>query len=281
MSIRTDLISEIQEMHTEKLSGAVSKESEYKGITVAEVEIIDAAAAAALEKPIGRYITLRFDRPENMADTKPLEEIIAKAVSSMLTDKVENVMIAGLGNADITPDALGPMVADKILVTRHIKGQLSRILGVERMSAVSAIATGVIGKTGVEAAEMVSAACERIKPDAVIAIDALAARRPERLCTTVQISDTGITPGSGVHNARKSLDFQSLGVPVIAIGMPTVIEAATYSFDHSGISSDEKMMVTPKDIDMQIKVGADIISTALNTALHPEIEPDIIRALML
>lgn len=280
MNIRTDLVSERQEMHTEEVDGAKSCDSEYEGIKINEVNIETARAAEVLQKPIGRYITLRFGDIQNMTDTVPLEGAIIKSLGRLLGRERSNVTVVGLGNTDITPDALGPLVADRILATRHIERKLSQIFGIEKLSKVSAITAGVIGKTGIEAAELVDAAIQKIKPDAVIAVDALAARRPERLCRTIQLSNTGITPGSGVHNARKSLDSDSIGVPVIAIGIPTVVEAATYRYDCAGNWADEKMMVTPKDIDVQIRKSAEIISSAINCFLQPELGADVIKALM-
>ncbi len=280
MNIRTDLISEIREMHTEEIEGAVSREYMSDGIEITEVAIRSESAARKLEKPIGKYFTLKFGEVENMTDTAPLENAIVNALGSLFKNSASDVMVVGLGNTDITPDALGPFVADRILATRHISERLSEILEVESLSKVSAITTNVLGKTGIESAEIIKATADKIRPDAIIAVDALAARRPERLCRTIQLSNTGITPGSGVHNARARLDEDNLGIPVIAIGMPTVIEAATYRYDMSGKGGDEKMMVTPKDIDRQIKKSADIISGAINRFLQPNLDPAVINALM-
>jgi spore protease len=222
-------------------------------------------------------------------------------------DRNSSILVVGLGNWNITPDALGPKVIDKVLVTRHLIQQLPQEID-ESVRMVSAIATGVMGLTGMETGEVVKGIVENIKPDLVIAIDALAARKISRINTTIQMSDTGISPGSGVGNTRMALNEQTLGVPVIAIGVPTVVDAATMVNDTMdkileqmeiqadkgtefykmlrSINEEEKyhlilevlepytgnMFVTPKEVDAVVDRLADIIGNAINVAVHPGID---------
>ena len=197
-------------------------------------------------------------------------------------------MAAGLGNTEITPDALGPAVARGIFATRHIPKELTKAAGLDLLRQVSVITPGVLGQTGIEAGELIKAAAEKIKPAAVIVIDALAAQSGDRLFKTVQLCDTGIAPGSGGGNNRKELNRRgeisekTVGVPVIAIGVPTVIDADTLSERLTGISPEKKseMFVTPKDVDMLTQRLAKLLAEAINMFLQPETDPEIISALV-
>jgi spore protease len=199
------------------------------------------------------------------------------------------ILVAGLGNALMTPDALGPRTVENILVTRHIAGELSKIEGLEGMRPVAAIAPGVLGQTGVETGEIIYALVQKIKPAAVIVVDALSSRRASRLGNTIQLSDTGIIPGSGVGNSRFAINSDTLGVPVFSIGVPTVVDAATLVIDvleGAGIpvnQTDEQkikssiepggltMFVTPRLVDLVIEHAAKLTGMAINRALHPTI----------
>ena len=176
-------------------------------------------------------------------------------------------MAAGLGNTEITPDALGPAVARGIFATRHIPKELTKAAGLDLLRQVSVITPGVLGQTGIEAGELIKAAAVKIKPDAVIVIDALAAQSGDRLFKTVQLCDTGISPGSGVKNNRREISEKTVGVPVVAIGVPTVIDADTLS-------------ETPKDVDMLTQRLAKLLAEAINMFLQPETDPEIISALV-
>ncbi len=188
----------------------------------------------------------------------------------------------GLGNTEITPDALGPAVARGIFATRHIPKELTKAAGLDLLRQVSVITPGVLGQTGIEAGELIKAAAVKIKPDAVIVIDALAAQSGDRLFKTVQLCDTGISPGSGVKNNRGEISEKTVGVPVIAIGVPTVIDADTLSERLTGISPEKKseMFVTPKDVDMLTQRLAKLLAEAINMFLQPETDPEIISALV-
>ena len=214
---------------------------------------------------------------------------------SSLIPKEGTVLVVGLGNEKITPDALGPRCVSLILATRHISEEFAKAIGFEKLRSVAAIVPGVLGTTGIETAESIEGIAERIKPSCVIVIDALAARSTERLGTTVQITDAGVSPGSGVGNKRSRIDRKSMGVPVIAIGVPTVVDATTVAHDalqNAGMSEaetekllkkreeNELMMVTPKEIDNVIDRAATLVAMSINSALQPDIPPEDILAIV-
>ncbi len=205
------------------------------------------------------------------------------------------VLIAGLGNKTITPDALGPRAAELIFATRHIGAELRKSIGMENIRNAAVIIPGVLGKTGVETGEIIESVARKVKPCAVIVIDALASRRLERLGTTVQMATSGVVPGSGVGNARSRIDEQTLGIPVLSVGVPTVVDAATLASDlieQAGYATDgaefekllkpigERIMVTPKEIDLMIERAAQLVAMSINCALQPELDPKDILAIV-
>lgn len=279
MGIRTDLISERREMHPEGLSGV---QSEVRKFGAAELELIKIEAdkaAQRLEKPKGKYYTISFPPLENMLSCDDVKRALVYALGAIAPKKRKSVMVAGLGNARITPDSLGPKIIDGIFATRHIDAAAGQRLGLEELTSVSAVKTGVLGETGIESADAISAYCKIAEPDMIIVADALAARRPERLCRTIQLSDSGIVAGSGVGNARRALNRDTLGVPIIALGVPAVIDASTYRFDCGGDGLEEKLFVTPKDIDLQIDISSRVIAEALNEFLQPSLDSETIKML--
>ena len=235
--IRTDLALELREnlcdqSETTEIPGVeiTMEEDEALGVTVTWVEITDENGAESMGKPIGNYITLES---QSMKENDPeVHEEIAKILARKL-GRLHNlnseavILVVGLGNRQVTPDALGPKVCEKILVTRHMDNDILPPELKGQLRAVSAIAPGVMGITGIETAEIVKGVAEKITPDLIIAIDALAARRTSRINATVQISDAGVNPGAGLGNRRTPINRQSMGVPVIAVGVPTVVDAAT------------------------------------------------------
>ena len=279
--VRTDLIlesSEIAEPEKEYMSGIKIEEKNLKekDIKITDVQIISDTAAKRLGKQKGRYITIGaaslIDSNEESYHINVSEEL-KKAIISMLSmhNNIRHILVAGLGNHDAMPDALGPVTVSNLRITRNIDEDAEYI--------ISAIVPNVMAKTGMESAEVLQGIVAMTHPDLVIVIDALAARRMERLGRTIQITDTGIEPGSGVMNRRKKVNKEVLGVPVIAIGVPTVIDAGTIVYDAiSKISSDEdakelkkyiddyseNMYVTPKDIDDYIKRVSYTLSEAIN-----------------
>ena len=280
---RTDLALEARELwqesagETTKLSGVEADDSTREGFPVTTVRILDQAGQDALGKPPGTYITLTLDglqRREEDSFGRAVRALAAE-LSTLLPESVENapVLVAGLGNRSITPDAIGPKVHEHTLVTRHLISHAPEHFGAFR--SVASLATGVLGTTGVESGQLVSSLCADLRPACVIAVDALASRSVSRLCRTIQLADTGITPGSGVGNHRFALTRESLGIPVIAIGVPTVVDAATLAADlldsqnPPDLGTEKNLLVTPKDIDSQVKDLSKVIGYGINLALQP------------
>lgn len=273
MNIRTDLISEIRAEKKTNLVGVETNEEQLNDVNFSIVKITSDTAAKIIEKPKGTYCTVSFPRLDFLCDTHNIIQTTVKALKSVTQGNIKTTLVVGLGNTDITPDALGPMVCDRVLATRHLSKELKRDLGLENLKSVCCVIPNVLGKTGIESYDLVTAAAKKINPDLIIAVDALACREPNRLCRTIQIANSGICAGSGVNNARKPLSYDTLGIPVVAIGIPTVIDANSF-FDTS-----ENMMVTPKEIDLLTQKSADILSRAINIFLQPEIDIDIIESL--
>ncbi len=231
---------------------------------ISVVEIISEKAQQKIGKPKGLYITLEGPPfwDENR-DSPELAEVLAEGLRHLIPAE-GSILVAGLGNRDITPDALGPMTAERILVTRHLDDIFPEL------RTVAAIAPSVLGKTGMETVETVRAVVEEVKPAAVIVVDALAAGSLERLGTTVQLADSGIVPGAGVLNARKALNKETLNVPVIAVGIPTVVDLSNLCPK----VGEEPMMTTPRQIDLLIQRGASFLGLAINRALHPKLSKE-------
>lgn len=280
MQLRTDLALEAREFVDEKEEGVVVKEEEQDGIKISEIKILNQKAAKKMNKPIGTYITAELaPLTDNLRDGDSKAEYIGKLIEPLLP-KEGTILITGIGNETITPDALGPKSADNILATRHITGELKRSLGLSGLRSVAVLAPGVLGQTGIETGELIKSVVESIKPSAVIAIDALASRSLSRLGCTIQISDAGISPGSGVGNHRLSLNKETMGIPVIGIGVPTVVDAQTLalelipeaklSYQQKGLVSPrgEQMIVTPREIDLLIERASRLVGMSLNCALH-------------
>lgn len=267
-SVRTDLASEAHKIWQQSaaesaaLSGVTAREETLFGLNVTAVAILDAEGAAVLHKPVGRYYTLtlpeRFDRgSELFADCV---HAAAEILSRCMGGKVSSILTAALGNPDITPDALGSLAAANILVTRHLKQ--SADFDFSAFSSLSLCRTGVLGTSGLESAMHIKALCDVIRPELVIVIDALAGAEASTLCRTIQFTDSGIAPGSGVGNNRQELNHEFLGVPTIAVGVPTVIDAGHFT------EGMQNMFVTPRDIDSLVRSAGRIIGYAVNLAVH-------------
>ena len=283
--IRTDLALEAQQLWEENgertgvLAGVRAYDRRRSGFAVSTVEVLDRRGEEALGKPVGRYVTLELDgllRREADAFPRAAAALAAELRALLKLENSGNYLIVGLGNRGITPDAVGPMTVDHVLVTRHLKEQLPAEFAEFR--PVSAVCAGVLGTTGIESGDLVRSLCDRLSPRCVVAVDALASRSPARLCRTVQLADTGIVPGSGVGNERPALNREHLGVPVIAVGVPTVVDAATLTVDLArrsgvelspgGFGSLGSMIVTPRDIDKSVRDVSKLIGYAINLALH-------------
>lgn len=284
MGIRTDLAVEAHEIKSREAAkkiGGVTAQTEMKhGIKLTRVRITDAKAAELLKKACGTYVTIEV--PElryGMENYEKTADIIADEITAM-ADITENdvTLVVGLGNRNITPDALGCAVMSDIFITNHLDDGIKNALG-ENISSVCAIAPGVLGTTGIETVEIIKGITKKIKPRLVIAVDALAAADIRRVNTTIQIADTGIQPGAGVGNNRKGLNEETLGVKVIAIGVPTVIDAETVC----GADIPEEalpLIVTTKDIDAVIERMAKALACGINKALQPNLSYKDIESYM-
>lgn len=315
-SIRTDLAIEVTEMITKETNATdiegveiLIKEDKDEEIQVSWVKIKDEVGSKNMGKPIGNYVTIESEamKENDTLTHEKITEIFSKNLVKLCNLKENStILIVGLGNWNVTPDALGPKVISKVLVTRHIKETLPEEID-ENVRPVSAISPGVMGITGIETAEIVRGVVERLKPDIVIAIDALATRKTSRINATIQMSDTGVAPGGGMGNKRKILNKETLGVPVIAIGVPTVVDAGTLVNDTIDLMIDSfvnelkggnqfyemirdldkeekhelienilnpytgNLFVTPKEVDAVIERLSKIIANAINIAMHPGI----------
>ncbi|WP_294395019.1 GPR endopeptidase [uncultured Clostridium sp.] len=324
-NIRTDLALEAKEMYSEKhkqekdIDGIEVINEIDKDIKVTTVKVKNESGAQKIGKPKGDYVTIEIpDFTAYDAETMDrVSQVVAEIIGRMVKIDVEKtILVVGLGNWKVTPDALGPKVTEGIMVTRHLKTVMPEIMD-DSVRPVCSIAPGVLGVTGVETVEIIKGTVERVKPDIVICIDALAARRVERVNTTIQIGDTGISPGAGVGNNRKQINEDNLGIKVIAIGVPTVVDAVTIANDTIDIVVDSlinnsesgsdfykmlasldkneknnlirevlsskalgEMIVTPKDIDLIINSLAKIISNGINMAVQPNMDMEEINKFM-
>ena len=288
MNARTDLAIEKDSFISgDRPKGIRRKIFETEKTKVTKISVLDKEAAEVIGKPVGEYITVELD--EFSYDTELLDDrmkSISTQISSLLPKGDGTVLVAGIGNKDITPDALGPRCAEGIFSTRHITSELAEEIGLDFLNPVCSLATGVLGQTGIETGEIIKSVADAIKPKAVIVIDALAAAGLERLGRTVQITDTGITPGSGVGNKRAEISKNTLGVPVIAIGVPTVVDAVTLAKDMTGnktateSAEAQNMMVTPREIDVMIERASKLIALCVNCALQPETDPELLLSVV-
>lgn len=297
---RTDLAVERATIATSRagqIPGMNVREEDLDGIKITRVSVLNPQAAAQIGKPPGRYFTLECPalRVRSRDTLKEVAGLVAKELAELAQlPRKNDVLIVGLGNWQATPDALGPRVVSQLMVTRHIREYLPQELG-GRLNPVAAISPGVLGITGMETIDIIKGIVQEIKPELVITVDALAARAPSRLLTTIQIADTGIQPGSGVGNKRPGINQETLGIPVIALGVPTVVSGAAIASDvleayfhkfnpHARATLDSMgdflgqdlrdLMVTTKDIDVEILEMSKLLAAALNRAAQPAISED-------
>lgn len=297
MEKRTDLAVEVRESfprdHVEVKGVVLNKEHFKKGdIYVTTVNIKDEKGSKAMKKPCGVYVTV--ESPELLNPEESHDAVVDKVCEIMeeMCGELQDapILVIGLGNREITSDSLGPKVVEALIVTRHLHREFGDdFAGDEKYGVVSALAPGVMAQTGMEASEVVHGLVKQTKPGLVIVLDALAARSLSRLCTTIQLTDTGISPGSGIGNHRREISKQSLGVPVIAIGVPTVVDAGTIISDHletvlqkQGYSEREvdcfmrevlgeemqDVFVTPKNIDESVNIIGRDLADVLNRFIH-------------
>lgn len=321
---RTDLALEARELYFESsaietdVDGVEAEEEEADcGIKISRVRITSKNGEETIGKPVGNYVTLEL--PQNTDFEQKIHSAACKAFADelkrLIGDKNDgSILVLGLGNRNITADALGPKVVDMVLVTRHLIEYMPEEID-KRLKSVCAVSPGVLGITGVETGEIVKGVCDRVKPALVIAIDALCSRRMERVNNTIQLADTGIVPGAGIGNRRMAINNETLGVPVIAIGVPTVVDAATIAGDTidrivenmkanakenealfrmlETIAEDDKygvikevlkpdcdnFIVTPKEVDSAVELVAKIIADGINSAIHQGVDLDEFKGL--
>ena len=265
---RTDLASEARDMLSSgvgEVQGILAREELIHGHRVVCVDILDRRGADTLGKPQGRYFTLTLGAHFERGDSSfsDAAQAVAELIRRCGGEGVSSCLIAALGNPDITPDALGSLAASSILVTRHLKA--SSPAEFAGFIDTALCRTGVLGTTGVESAVQIRSLCDELKPALVIAVDALAGSELAGLCRSIQVCSSGIAPGSGVGNNREMLSAENLGVPVIAVGVPTVIDASAFS------DCDELrgMFVTPRGIDSLVRCAGRLIGYGIDLALHP------------
>ena len=298
MKFRTDLAVEVRESVGNNINGVTYHEEQVEDIKIERLRVETNEAEKKIGKPKGNYITITVPAlTDNFQESENKINIISKEIDKLI-DKKGLILVAGLGNYNITPDALGPKTANMVLATRHITGEIARSTGLDKLRPVAVLSPGVLGQTGIEAGEFILSVIEKLKPCALIVIDALASRDLARLGCTIQISDTGISPGSGVGNARPKINKETMGIPVISMGIPTVVDAATLAadllLDSATKNTDENrklrekmsprgeaMMVTPREIDLLIERAAKLTAMAINCALHKEFSQQDLLALAL
>ncbi|MCY6959714.1 GPR endopeptidase [Clostridium brassicae] len=310
-NVRTDLAVEAKEIYEEqnkgKIQGVEINEYIENDMKVIDVKITNEVGERSMGKPVGKYVTIEM--PEFVQYDKDVMDDVGKTLAKVLSEIVNleksmTALVVGLGNWNVTPDALGPKVISRLMVTRHLKELVPDSID-ENIRPVCAISPGVLGLTGIETSEIVKSLCDKIKPNLIICIDALASRKTERVNRTIQIGNTGISPGSGIGNKRMEISEKTLGVPVIAIGVPTVVHAATLANDTIDLAIDEmikqstqgsqfynmlksldkaekeklinevlyphvgELVVTPKDVDIVIDSISKVIANGINIALQP------------
>ncbi len=280
--IRTDLAMEAHACwkesagETSELKGVIARDETLRGFPLTRVEIVDNEGAAALQKPQGTYLTLDVSRCQGPEGLQEAAGAVAELLEPLLPEEGPT-LVAGLGNPAMTPDALGPRCMDHLLITRHLKNVLPQL------RETAALSGGVLGTTGLEAAEWVQGVAEHMKPAALIVVDALAARSLDRLCQSIQISDTGLVPGSGVGNHRMALNRETLGVPVVSVGVPTVVSLETIIHDLTGDCGylpRKGFFLTPDAIDEKIKKLSKMIAYGINLALQPGLTVTDLDALL-
>lgn len=281
MNIRTDLA--LESVNAAKICEGITKTTRGQAFKITEIKISEDKYGERIGRKKGRYITLEGSPLGRFSDDF---RQMAHELSDELKDFIPEgpVLVIGLGNSDITPDAVGPLAASKVLATRHLKEELgNEDEFLSSLRPVSVLASGVLGQTGIETAEIIEGMLEKLSPSCIIVVDALACSEISRLGTTIQLSDSGISPGSGVANKRREISRDSLGVPVIAVGVPTVVDMYTIVESITGkkVSADiPNMMVTPRDVDRLTERSSALISIGINLALHPELSFEDVETIM-
>lgn len=292
--LRTDLAAEIYEKEGERTPGVEQTEEEFSGGKICRTEIFDEDAAKQLGKPIGKYIIVECKNIQYLTNEESdglaqlLAEELRKLTENLLgktPDTELRVLAVGLGNAELTVDAIGPMTVSKLTATRHLQSYDPELYHALECSSLATLTPGVLGQTGIEALEILRSAVDSIHPDLILAIDALTAGSCQRLVSTVQLSGVGIVPGSGVGNHRGAITLETVGVPVISIGVPTVVDSSTLVYDALELANIEviddslrkvlengrSFFVAPKDSDVLVSHFAKLLSRSIELAYVGEL----------
>lgn len=283
-SVRTDLACEAEATHDKGKGGTDYGEKNVGDFKVATLRVLNAEGEQTTAKPKGTYVTVFTELICDLGEEQlnALAELIAEEIGALAKEMLghvpSSVLVAGLGNREITADSIGPMTVDRLTVTRHIEAHDKKLFDRLCRTPICAVAPGVLGQTGIETADLLCGVCDRARPELVIAIDALAARSTARLGATVQISDCGISPGSGIGNRRCAVDRETLGVPVLAVGVPTVVNSATLVYDalqSAGCAIDDRIeqvlhngesfFVSPRQSDRISDSVSTLLASALDT----------------
>ncbi len=280
----TDLALEAAQMQTKTTRltsrpGLEVRRRERGGYALTAMDLTDPHRAAELQRPVGKYITMELGpylhRQRDFFARGA--GCIARELTALLPEGEGSTLVVGLGNRSLTADAVGPLALPHILVTRHMLAAMPEEFA--GFSAVAALATGVLGETGLESSELIAAAAEKLRPRCVIVLDALAAATREKLCAVLQLTDTGLTPGSGVGNHRKEVSRRTLGVPVLALGLPTVIRAEQLAGEETPVEG-EPLFVTPRDIDQRVRELSRMMAYGIDLALQPHLTVEDITGLL-
>ncbi len=305
INFRTDMADErvdtYKRVHNlSEIEGIIVTSEKQNNVSITTVDVLNENGVRAVNKEIGKYITIEINDIEYLEEKEKnnIKKIVGEQIKILVGDEIQSVMVVGLGNSKVTPDSLGPKVISNTNVTRHVIKYASEIVK-PNTREISAISPGVMGKTGIETEEIIEAVVKNVKPDMLIVIDSLASRSMSRIGNTIQLGNTGITPGAGIGNKRKALNKETLGIPVIAIGVPTVVESAVLVNDcldifieklqeeaksndylnqlkeqdnykeikEALIPNDYNMIVTPKEIDDLIENMKDVIARGINYAV--------------
>lgn len=295
--IRTDLALEAHEINAQagREDGIRTEEETIDGFSITTVHVGEGEGERLAKKKAGTYINVDVGKSWLLASEgfAALVALLAGQLRKLFpADFSGTALVVGLGNYDITADSIGPKAVEKVVVTRHLRTLNPQLYESAGFGDLCAFAPGVLGQTGMESAEIVRSIIEAVRPSLIVAIDALASRRLARLATTVQLCDTGIYPGAGVSNRRSELSAETLGVPVISIGVPTVVDAATLAYDLLGENADEKtaaallagdgkdMFITLKESDVITKQTARLLGFAINRAFHGELSVEEMEELL-
>ncbi len=272
----SDLAIESRELVTDT-EGLEEEEHSVGEITVKKLKIVTESASKRIGRDRGNYITISI--ADLSLSFKDSAKAICEELKKLLPNEPKTILVAGIGNRNVTPDSLGPRVCDRIFATRHIDSSILEKLNIKNIGSVAVISPGVLGQTGIETAEIIKSLAHTISASAVILIDALTAASVTRLCNTVQLCDAGINPGAGVGNKRGEISEKTLGIPTVAIGVPTVVAAATLIAESVGekATTTPEMIVTPKDIDSVTDLLAKIISNGINSAIHKTLSAEEIE----